>query len=331
MKQPLVSVIMTVYNAQEFLNMAIDSILLQSYTNFELIIIDDGSTDQSPSIIQAYRDLRIKYYRQKNRGLSAALNAGIKKTRGEYIARMDHDDISYPTRLEKQVQYLERNSDVAMLGTSFDFIDEDSGIIGKAYTLDRNQDLKIEFLTRNPFGHGTIMIRRAVIIEIGGYDTTEPIEDYELWWRISKKYKVANLTEFLYGWRIVSSGMSHGGSAKRQDPIAKLMQRIWFESEPPKISIREFKAAIGHYYKLGPQYREQYVYMVCTLVLGLYKMGRPWLALKIFVKLLRVDGALGVLKDLHEHPFSHNYNLGVIDKMTPHKYFLGRIQKSHPR
>ncbi len=316
MKQPLVSVIMAVYNAQEFLNIAIDSILLQTYRNFELIIIDDGSTDQSPNIIAYYKDPRIKYLRQKNKGLSASLNKGIKQAKGQYIARMDSDDISYSTRFEKQVRFLEKNPDVAMVGTSFDFIDEDSGITGKAYSLSRSQDLKIEFLTRNPFGHGTVMIRRDVIIDSGGYDINQPIEDYELWWRISKKHKVANIPDFLYGWRIVLSGMSHGGSSERQEPIAVLMQRVWSESKKPRISIKEFKIALGYYYKLGPQYREQYVYMICALVIGLYKMGYPWSALRIFVKLLRVDGALGVLKDLRKHPFSHNYNLGVINKIS---------------
>src|SRR5438270_5027187 len=118
MKEPLVSVVMTVYNAQEYLNMAIDSILNQTYRNLEFIIIDDGSTDNSGHIIEAYNDSRIKYTPQKNRGLAAALNKGIGVARGKYIARMDHDDISYRTRLEKQVEFLENNKGVAMVGAS---------------------------------------------------------------------------------------------------------------------------------------------------------------------------------------------------------------------
>src|SRR5437868_7347070 len=146
MTKPLVSVIMTVYNAQEYLNMAVDSILNQTYKNLEFIIINDGSTDNSGHIIEAYNDPRIKYIPQKNQGLAAALNKGIGLAKGKYIARMDHDDISYQMRLEKQVEFMEDNREVAMAGTSFDLIDSDSGIIGSSYHLDRGQDIKIEFL-----------------------------------------------------------------------------------------------------------------------------------------------------------------------------------------
>jgi glycosyltransferase involved in cell wall biosynthesis len=316
MKQPVVSVITTVYNAQEYLNMAIDSILNQTYKNFEFLIIDDGSTDNSGHIIEAYSDPRIKYISQKNKGLSAALNRGIAIAKGKYIARMDHDDISYPTRLEEQVEFLQKNRKVAMVGTSFDLIDTNSGIIGTSYHLDRNQDIQIEFLVRNPFGHGTVVIRRQTIEDIGGYDINQPVEDYELWWRVAQKYEVANLPRQLYGYRILPTGMSHGDSAKRQVPITKFMEKIWSESRITKLSRSEFIEALNHYRDLGPAYREQYLYMMFALTLGLYKMGYAQIAINNLTNLLRVRGATKIFGDFRKNPFSHNYNWGIIKEIA---------------
>src|SRR5205085_2404210 len=99
---------------------------------------------------------------------------------------------------------------------------------------------------RNPFGHGTVVIRRQVIENVGDYDINQPVEDYELWWRVAQRYKVANIPEQLYGYRVLPYGMSHGGSAERQEPITKLMERIWSESKTPKLSTSEFIATLNH-------------------------------------------------------------------------------------
>jgi glycosyltransferase involved in cell wall biosynthesis len=316
MKKPLVSVVMAVYNAQEYLNIAVDSILLQTYRNFELIIVDDGSTDHTRSIINAYSDPRIKYAHQKNNGQPAALNKGIMTARGEYIARMDADDISYPTRLERQVEFLEAAKNIAMVGTCHDFIDEDSGIFGQVYYLDRNQDIQIEFMVRNPFAHGTVMIRRQVLIDVGGYDASQPIEDYELWWRVAKKHQVTNIAELLYGYRVLPSGISHSGSDQRQQPITKMMAKIWSDSKIPSLTTSEFIEALNHYRDLGPLYREQYLYMLCAFTAGLYKMGFYKETLNNLTKLLRVRGSVKVFKDFRKRPFSHNYNFGIIKSLS---------------
>jgi glycosyltransferase involved in cell wall biosynthesis len=314
-KQPLVSVLMTVYNGQEFLNMAMDSIFLQTYKNFEFVIVDDGSTDHSSSIIKAYDDPRIKYLYQRNSGQAAALNKGIEKARGKYIARMDADDISYPERLQRQVEFLENNDSVAMVGSSYDYIDEDSGIFAQAYHLDINRDIKMEFLVRNPFGHGTVIIRRQVLIDVGGYDAAQAIEDYELWWRVAQKHEVANIPEQLYGYRILPSGISHGGSDKRQQPITLIMKQIWQESKIPRLTTAEFIGSLNHYRDLGPMYREQYLYMISALTTGLYKMGFYKEALNNLTKLLRVRGSIKVFKDYRKRPFSHNYNVGILKEL----------------
>src|SRR5665213_836599 len=121
---PFISVIMPVHNGGEFLKDAIDSILSQTWKDIELIIIDDGSTDTSADIIKSYRDDRIKSIRQTNHGLAYTLNKGLGLAKGDFIARMDQDDISLPSRLEKQMQYMAYNTKLGVLGTFFTYMDE---------------------------------------------------------------------------------------------------------------------------------------------------------------------------------------------------------------
>ena len=127
MNIPLVSVVLSVYNGEKYLMNAIESILDQTYPAFEFIIVNDGSTDNSPKIIDKYRKLdnRIKVLNQKNRGLIDSLNRGLALANGRYIARMDSDDISLPSKLEEQYNYLENNPDIGVLGTWIEMINED--------------------------------------------------------------------------------------------------------------------------------------------------------------------------------------------------------------
>lgn len=313
MKLPLVSVVMTVYNSQEFLNIAIDSIFHQTYKNLELIIIDDGSEDHSSTIIKNYKDPRLKYFYQSNKGLASALNSGINKSSGTYIARMDSDDLSHPDRISKQVTFLERNPEVAILGSSFDIIDVNGCVIDNSYHLDRNVDLQLEFLVRNPFGHGSVMLRKQALDDVGGYDEKEIIEDYDLWWRMAKEYQVANLPEELYSWRVVPTGISHGSSKKRQIAIHKLTARIW--SNPPVLpSSLEMQQAAKHYSELGPKYLEQYTYMLTAICLALFKMGYRLSAFRLLTRLLRLTGSITAIRELNAKPLSHNYILSTIYK-----------------
>lgn len=313
MSTPLVSVVMTAYNAQEFLNIAVDSLLLQTYRKFELIIVDDGSTDHTRFIIENYKDPRIKYFYQKNKGLAAALNLGISNAKGEYVARMDADDISFPERLSKQVKFMQANKKIALLGTNFEIIDENGCNKGTSIHLDRPEDIKLEFLVRNPFGHGTTMVRRAVLQKVGGYNEAEPIEDYELWWRIAKNYKIANLSERLYSWRVVRDGISHGGSAKRQQAIHKLVSNIWSESKV-NLPATQIKSGIKHYTGIGPSHREQFIYMLAALIIASHKIGQKGLSAKLLTKTLMIPGIRTALVDMHRRPLSHNYILTTIYK-----------------
>lgn len=197
-----VSVLMPVYNAEMFLAESISSILNQTFTNFELIIIDDGSTDNSLSIIKSFNDDRIKLVTlEKNKGIVAALNIGIEMAKGIYLARMDADDIAFTDKLEKQVKFLEQNIDIGCIGTDFLWYDdptEKSWI--KYYEI---EDIKISLLFGCPICHPTIMIRLSILKFFNlRYSYNYPhAEDYFLWTELSQVSKIANLKEPLLYYR----------------------------------------------------------------------------------------------------------------------------------
>ena len=203
MKNPKVTVLMSVYNGEKYLNEAIDSILGQTFKDFEFLIINDGSTDKTGEILESYNDPRIKIINnEKNIGLTKSLNKGLKLTRGEYIARQDADDISMPERLEKEVEFLETHQDYAVVGTFAKIINKNSEILS---FLERPiEDLKIKefFKKDNCIVHGSSMIRKACLSDIGFYNELMiRSQDYELWLRLSKKYRLANIAKYLYMWR----------------------------------------------------------------------------------------------------------------------------------
>lgn len=208
---PKISVIMPVYNAEQYLWGAIESILNQTFKDFEFIIINDGSTDKSADIIESYSDQRIKVITQQNAGIVSALNNGINNSSGQYIARMDSDDVSLPLRFEKQVEFLDNNPDYGLIGTTFLIIDEKNHAKSVSPVFLKNDDIVNELIFFSPFGHGTVLMRRSILNEVGLYSSTEQtkhIEDYALWVRISAKTKVANLPEVLYLWRENTAGIS---------------------------------------------------------------------------------------------------------------------------
>jgi len=196
-----VSVIMSVYNGERFLKQSIDSILIQSFRNFEFIIIDDGSIDNTKEILREYenKDKRIKIIsNEKNVGLSKSLNKGLNLVCGDYIARMDSDDISLPNRLRKQVSFMDNNPEIGLLGTAYYEIDENDNIIGIKHFPCEDYKLRKTLIKYNPFFHASVMIRRKILEHIGKYDEViSKAQDYELWFRIAKVSKIANLDELL--------------------------------------------------------------------------------------------------------------------------------------
>jgi glycosyltransferase involved in cell wall biosynthesis len=208
---PRVSVVLSVHNGAADLPKAVDTILAQTFSDFELIAINNGSTDGTAVVLDDLRDPRVRVFHQDNMGFPAALNRGIALARGRYIARQDHDDWAKPTRLERQVAFLETNQDYALVGTRAEIW---AGNRKTARTHDHptdNTELQFELLFDNPFVHSSMLLRKSALEIVGLYTTDparQPPEDYELWSRIARCYKVANLPERLTIYREVPNSMS---------------------------------------------------------------------------------------------------------------------------
>lgn len=210
MTQCLISVIMPVLNGEDYLAEAIESVLNQTYKDLELIIIDDGSSDKTPDIIASYKDPRVRVIKHhKNKGVSTSRNEAIKAARGKYLGMHDADDISLPERFEKQVGYLEKHQDIDLLGSNLQIIDKEDNYISVISLLTSPDDLKLAEIFSNQFGQGSVMIRKAILDEVGLYDPSlTHAEDTDLWRRVCRIGKAANLKEPLYLYRVHEAGAS---------------------------------------------------------------------------------------------------------------------------
>lgn len=217
MVTPRVTVLMPVYNAAPYLREAIDSILGQSFRHFEFLIIDDGSTDESADIIASYEDPRIRLVlNHKNLGITPTLNKGIALASCELIARMDADDISHPQRLQKQFGFMKRNPDCALLSTWARVISEDAKFI----RLERyGSNFYYYNLTFECWiYHATVMFRKSAVEAVGMYAMPYS-EDYDLFWRMSTRFQIANLDEPLLDYRITSTSL-HAVTRRKEYEIA---------------------------------------------------------------------------------------------------------------
>ena len=200
---PKVAVLLCVHNGEPFIREAIESVLNQSYKDFEFIIVENCSTDNTWQIIKSYTDPRIKAFQTNFGQLSFNLNYGLIQTKAEYIARMDADDIAKPERIERQVNYLDTHPDVVVLGTAFELFgtDEKSRIVFMPKT---NEAIRRRLPFRFCFCHPTVVFRREVILEHGAYQGGSYSQDVDLWLRLSrdKTLKFANLKEPLLKYRI---------------------------------------------------------------------------------------------------------------------------------
>jgi len=222
MSRPVVSVIMAACNAADTIVEAIDSILRQTWENLELIVIDDGSTDATASIVNGFHDPRIRFIsNESNVGLARSLQRGTGAATGRFMARMDADDLSHPQRLEKQVAFLDSRPRVGFAGTSFDLMDEQSRVLGRRVRPATDEFLQRQLLVWNPFCHGSVMIRRELLRASGGYDENFPSAmDFDLWLRLAERTCAAIMPEVLYSWRVRPDSMTHAHRA-RQDAFAR--------------------------------------------------------------------------------------------------------------
>jgi glycosyltransferase involved in cell wall biosynthesis len=202
--QPLISVIMPTYNSALYIRQAVDSILNQTYRNFEFLIFDDCSKDDTFEIIKSYGDERIQLFRKdKNTGYTDSLIKGINNAKGKYIARMDSDDISHTSRFEKQVAFLETNPDYGIVGSFTETIANGDNSQLWEYPVEDN-DIRIYTIVNSPFVHPAVMIRKDVLERnhLTYIPTFEPCEDYKLWVDLLKVSKGKNIAEPLLYYRL---------------------------------------------------------------------------------------------------------------------------------
>ncbi len=238
MSKPEVSVIMPVYNAAPFLREALDSIVAQTFQNWELILLNDGSTDDSLQIAQSYTDPRIKILdSEKNHGLIYQLNRGMKTAQGRYIARLDADDIALPGRLQRQFEYLEQHPKIGLLGGF-------AGVIGSDEIMQHStnrEEIVIELLYRNAFIHSTVMFRKSVYREVsGGFkEAYKHAEDYHMWQLFALHTGVANLNEVLIQYRmheqqvsrVHAAGLEISANKVRLEYVAAALKKPLCETE----------------------------------------------------------------------------------------------------
>lgn len=206
---PKISVILPVYNAEAFLPEAIASILGQSYADFELLIIDDGSTDGSLAAIERFNDARITLFIREHAGITKTLNFGIAQAQGDYIARMDADDIAAPARFEKQAAFLDKNPSVSAVGCWYRLINNKAEIIKKVTPPTEPKLIKKAFFTGAPLVHPAAMIRKSALAAIGGYDETFLYaQDRDLFLRLMQKGELGIVPEFLFSMRVSPQSIS---------------------------------------------------------------------------------------------------------------------------
>jgi len=261
MTSPIVTVLMPVYNGGSFLAEAVESILGQTFTDFEFIIINDGSSDGSEDILLHYErlDERVHVYQQENRGLIASLNRGLDLARGKYLARMDADDISLPHRLARQVEILEQQPDLVILGSTYEVINETGKCIGVTRPLTFDTAIRWEMLFQCAFAHPSVMFRLNVLCKQRlAYDPGAlHAEDYELWSRLLEYGQGMNCSEILIRRRVHDQQVGKTSAEQQQntaDEVARAnlvhlgielsisdvrIMRRWYGHFPSRLSKRE--------------------------------------------------------------------------------------------
>jgi len=230
MNSPKVTVLMPVYNGERYLGQAIESILSQTFRDFEFIIIDGGSKDSTPAILAHYQQMddRIRVYYQENQRLVDSLNMGCQLARGKYIARMDADDISLPQRLVRQVDFMEARPEIGILGTWAQSIDESGKKVENWHPPASPGLVGWCLILSNCLIHGSVMMRRNVVEEMGFYKpaASQAPEDYDLWARASLVTQVANIPEILVRYRVWQASTSAGHLKAMEEYADKVSQAM---------------------------------------------------------------------------------------------------------
>lgn len=213
MQSPLISVVMPAHNASKNISAAVDSILHQTFKRFELIVVNDASTDKTLQKLKSLvkKDKRIKILSNEKRlDIAGSLNRGIKEARSDIIARMDSDDISMPERLELQYELIMSSKKIAAVGANIVIMDENEKDLDTRNYPDNSEGLKKCLFKYSPFAHPVVMFRKKMFEKVGGYDPTySPTEDLDLWFRLGRNYEFRSVPKLLLRYRLSKSSSSH--------------------------------------------------------------------------------------------------------------------------
>jgi len=276
--EPSVSVVLPVRDGERFLGEALASVLGQTLADLELIVVDDGSRDGSLELARGCVDKRVRVLRQDRLGLVQALNRGVGEARARYVARMDADDVSESTRLERQVELLERCPRAAMAATWCTIVDSEGRELREEVLPCRHDDLVRRLLLRNPFQHGSVMLRREALERVGGYRSDYGAnEDYDLWRRLAQSFELSCVPAALYRYRL------HPLAVTSTDPDRvrqreRLRDEVWHDFADESYRVRGILASARTYRKLDRRVFRDHVADQRALVREALRRRRPRLA-----------------------------------------------------
>lgn len=282
-KKPAVSIILPVYNGEKYLRETIDSALAQDFTDYEFLIINDGSKDGSQEIIEEYakKDPRIVPIKQKNKGLVKTLNKGISLARGKYIARLDADDVWFYGKLSRQVEELESDEGLVLIGGSFEVVDEEGAFVRTFYAPVGDAHIKDALLLYNPFGHAGVVYRKDAVEKAGLYSgDVGPTEDYDMWIKLSRVGRLKNLSTPVFRYRENTEGISQNNHEYQLSETRKHADGLWHSSSVGVKSRDDIVRQCSNYLSVeGPRSRgvalkEQYLYDVASLGVKMVRHGQ---------------------------------------------------------
>ena len=255
MKKNFISVLLPVYNAEKFIAETLDSLIRQTNKNFEIIAVNDGSSDGSLKILHEYadRDSRIVIIDQENQGLVKTLNTAAKQASGEFFARIDADDVALDRRFEFQLAAMQEDSRRVLVAGGFDVMNEDGEILYHDAIPAHHRDILNAMQTRNPIAHGSVLMRRTAFESVGGYSgDCGPTEDYELWTRLSKVGEIFALKQTIFRWRVNPNGIT----STKSEIMEKYMKQNFetFRNLHPfvVVSRADLKKTMSHYLREDP-------------------------------------------------------------------------------
>ena len=262
---PLVSVVIPVHNGEKYIKESIDSCLNQTYDNIEIIVVDDNSEDKTLEILKNYGEKITVLPVEKQNGLGNVINIGIRKSQGKYIAKMDADDFMYPTRIQKQVEYLESNPNCVAIGGQIDIIDENSNITGHREYAIEDKDIKKNRFLFQPFAHPAVTLRKSIVEEIGLYpENMWKVEDVKFFLILSTKGEFHNLRDTVLKYRMTFKTESQ----------SKMLDHFRKTNEIRNWAIKELN--------IKPTTREYIIWSMQKIGVYILSIFPPTLFMKIF-------------------------------------------------